>query len=69
MYNLDFNENKFPIIIKPNLGIPIFLNLRDFKNKEGTFLKVISFESLVATTSNQNIKDIAEFLILCSMDS
>ena len=64
MYNLDFNENKFPIIIKPNLGIPIFLNLRDFKNKEGTFLKVISFESLVATTSNQNIKDIAEFLHL-----
>ena len=64
MYNLDFNQNEFPIIIKPNLGLPILLNLRDFKNEKGNFIKEIRFESIVLTKSDQTIKDIGEFFHL-----
>ena len=42
MYNLNFKEGNYPIIIKPNLGQPLFVNLKDFKGMEGELYKKIN---------------------------
>ena len=46
---LDLSKGSFPIIIKPNLGQPILLNLGDFKNKANEYNRSIIFDSLIIT--------------------
>ena len=64
MYNLDLKKGDYPIIIKPNMGNPILLNLRDYKDKKGNFNKQIFFEALVITIPDQSIKEILEYFHL-----
>jgi len=59
-FQLDLNKGDFPIIIKPNLGQPILINLKDFKNKEGKYFKSITFEAIILTISNQTIQEIGK---------
>ncbi|MFX0043672.1 MAG: hypothetical protein ACFE8L_12240, partial [Candidatus Hodarchaeota archaeon] len=59
-FQLDLNKGDFPIIIKPNLGQPLLINLKDFKNKEGKYIKNITFEAMILTYSNQTIQDIGK---------
>ncbi len=59
-FQLDLNKGDFPIIIKPNLGQPLLINLKDFKNKEGKYFKSITFEAIILTISNQTIQEIGK---------
>jgi len=63
MYKLDLTEGKYPVIIKPNLGQPILINLRDFKS-DGKFNKKIIFEGLILTIPNQNTEEILRYFNL-----
>ena len=64
MYNLDLTKGKYPIIIKPNMGQPILINLRDYKDDTGKIIKKIFFEAFIIAIPNQNIKEILEFFHL-----
>ena len=64
MYNLDLKKGDYPIIIKPNMGQPILINLRDFKDENGVLNKKISFEAFIITIPNQSVKEILEFFHL-----
>ncbi|MFX1408874.1 MAG: metallophosphoesterase family protein [Promethearchaeota archaeon] len=59
-FQLDLNKGDFPIIIKPNLGQPLLLNLNDFKKEEGKYFKNITFETIIIAISNQTIQDIGK---------
>jgi len=64
MYNLDLKKEDYPIIIKPNMGHPVLINLRDYKDEKGIFNKQIFFEALIITIPDQNIKEILGFFHL-----
>ena len=38
---INFKEGSYPIIIKPNMGQPILINLRDFKGNDGEYFKKV----------------------------
>jgi len=57
---LDLNKGKFPIVIKPNFGQPVLINLRDFKKEDGSYLKNITFDALIIVIPNQTIQEILE---------
>ena len=58
MYKLNLKKGNYPIIISPNLGLPLLINLRDFKNANGEFVKKVVFEALIIAISRQNVEDI-----------
>ncbi len=64
MYNLDLTRGNYPIIIKPNLGQPILINLRDFKDTSGIFTEKVNFEAIIITIPNQSIQEILEYFHL-----
>jgi predicted MPP superfamily phosphohydrolase len=64
MYNLDLTSGKYPIIIKPNLGQPILINLRDYKDDSGRFIKKLDFEVLIITVPDQTTQEILQFFHL-----
>ena len=53
MSNLDLTVGKYPIIIKPNLGQPILLNLRDYQDTNGRFIKKMDFEVNIMAILNK----------------
>ena len=64
MNNLDLEKGEYPIIIKPNLGQPILINLREFKNEKDVFIKKITFSALIIALPEQSNKEILEFFYL-----
>ncbi len=64
MYNLDLTKGNYPIILKPNLGQPILLNIRDFE-ENGIFLsQKVVFDAIIITIPNQVIEEILQFFHL-----
>lgn len=61
MEKLNLKEGTFPIIIKPNLGQPVILNLRDFKSDDDQNVKNIFFDAIIITISSQPIEEILQF--------
>ncbi|TFG00201.1 MAG: hypothetical protein EU540_05585 [Promethearchaeota archaeon] len=64
MYNLDLKKGNYPIIIKPNLGQPILINLRDYMDDNGNFIKKILFDALIIAIPGQNVNEILQFFHL-----
>ncbi len=64
MYSVNLKEGKFPIIIKPNLGQPILINLRDYKDINGNFIKKNTFDSLIIAIPEQSIQEILQYFHL-----
>jgi len=67
MYKLNLKEGKFPIIIKPNLGQPILLNLRDFRDdndKTGPITRKVVFNAIILVIPGQSIQEILEYFHL-----
>ncbi len=64
MFKLDLSKGDYPIILKPNLGQPTLINLRDFADKNGTFIKKIVFEAYIIAIPTQNIEEILQFFHL-----
>jgi len=60
MYNLDLTKEKYPIIIKPNLGQPILLNLKDVREDSGNIVKKLTFEALIIAIPQQSTQDILQ---------
>ena len=50
MYNLDLKKEDYPIIIKPNMGHPVLINLKDYKDEKGIVNKQVFFKALIDTT-------------------
>ena len=63
MYNLDLEKGKYPIILKPNLGTPILINLRDYKNEKGEITKKVGFKAYVITVPKMSITKILEYFL------
>jgi len=61
MFGLNLKKGKYPIIIKPNLGQPVLLNLRDFKDSSGKIQKRVYFEALLIALPSQDIKDLFRY--------
>ncbi len=57
---LDLEKGKFPIIIKPNLGQPTLINLRDYRDKNGVFNTTITLNAIVITIPNYPTQKILE---------
>ena len=57
---INLNKGKFPIIIRPNLGQPLLINLMDYLDGEGKFEKKVIIETLIITIPNQSIQEILE---------
>ena len=63
-FDLDLKEGIFPIIIKPNLGQPILLNLRDFKDENGKLVKNILFDAIIIAHPHHKSQDILNYFHL-----
>jgi predicted MPP superfamily phosphohydrolase len=61
MFNFDLSEGNFPIIVKPNLGQPTIINIKEFVDNTGSNIKNILFEAYVIALPTQNIEQILEF--------
>jgi predicted MPP superfamily phosphohydrolase len=57
---INLKEGKHPIIIKPNLGQPVLLNLRDFKGNDGIYVKKVVFEAYIIAIPKHSTQDILE---------
>ncbi len=64
MSDLDLTAGIYPIIIKPNLGQPILINLRDYQDNNGTFIKNIEFEAIIIAMPSQTPKEVLQFFHL-----
>ena len=64
MYNLDLKQEDYPIIIKPNMGHPVLINLREYKDEKGIINKQVFFEALIITIPDQKVKEILDFFHL-----
>jgi len=64
MYNLDLKKEDYPIIIKPNMGHPVLINFRDYKDEKGNLNKQVFFEALIITIPDQRVKEILDFFHL-----
>ncbi|MFX1396350.1 MAG: metallophosphoesterase family protein [Promethearchaeota archaeon] len=58
MFSLNLRKGKYPIIISPNIGQPLLINFRDFRDKNGKFIQKISFNAYVLGISSQNTQEI-----------
>ncbi len=56
----DISQGTFPIIIKPNIGQPTLLNLRDFIGNAISYEEKITFSTLVVTMKTHSIERILE---------
>ncbi len=56
MFKLDLTEGDYPIILKPNLGQPTLINIRDDKN--------LVFEAYIIVIPTQSIEEILQFFHL-----
>lgn len=63
MFELNLEEGKYPIILKPSLGQPIFLNLRDFRDINGKYDEAINFNAFIITLPEQSTKKILEYFL------
>ncbi len=61
---MELDKGDFPIIIKPNLGQPILLNLRDYKDSNNRLIKNIVFEVLVIALPHMEVERILEYFHL-----
>ena len=57
---IDLTLGNYPIIISPNLGNPILLNLRNNKDHSLFPVKNLSFKALVIASKSYSIKKILE---------
>ena len=64
MQALNLEKGKFPIIIRPNIGQPIFINLKDFLGQNGNFIKVVDFSVNVIAIPNQSKQEILDSFYL-----
>ena len=64
MFKLDLTEGDFPIILKPNLGQPTLINIREFTDNNGTLIKKIVFEAYIIVIPTQGIEEILNFFHL-----
>jgi len=56
-------EEKYPIIIKPNLGQPLIINLRDYIDENNSLSKEIIFNTIVLAKSGMSLDEIQKQLI------
>ncbi|MFX1498188.1 MAG: metallophosphoesterase family protein [Promethearchaeota archaeon] len=61
---LDLSKGSFPVIIKPNLGQPILLNLKDFRADNKEYFKSITFKTLIVAKSSHTVSRILEYFHL-----
>ncbi|MFX0031068.1 MAG: metallophosphoesterase family protein [Candidatus Hodarchaeota archaeon] len=61
---LDLSVGSFPIILKPNLGQPILLNLKDFKDRLEEYHKPVMFNTLILANQSHSLKRILEYFHL-----
>ena len=64
MFNLDLTKGKYPIILKPNLGQPTLLNIRDFEKNGKIQSEKVVFYAIIITLPNQSIEEILQFFHL-----
>jgi len=64
MFKLDFGKTDFPIILKPNLGQPTLINIRDFLDHTGSIIKNVVFEAYIITLPTQSVEEILQFFYL-----
>ncbi|MHA1291254.1 MAG: metallophosphoesterase [Promethearchaeota archaeon] len=64
MFNLDLKKGEFPIIIKPNLGQPILINLKEYRDENGNYIKNVTFDAILIALPNQSIEEILRFFHL-----
>ena len=57
---LNLEQGEFPIVIKPNIGQPILINLREFREPDGTLGSNITFDAIVITLPNYPTQKILE---------
>ena len=57
---LNLEQGKFPIIIKPNLGQPILLNLREYRDMDGFLISNITFDAIIITLPDYPTQKILE---------
>ena len=60
MYNLDLTKEKYPTIIKPNLGRPVILNLNEIQDESGNFVKNLTFKAIIIAIPQQTPQDILQ---------
>lgn len=58
---LEMEKGEYPIIIKPNLGAPILLNLKDYKDSNNLIVKSIVFEAIVIALPKMETNRILEY--------
>jgi predicted MPP superfamily phosphohydrolase len=61
---MELDKGEFPIIIKPNLGQPILLNLRDYKDSNDKLIKNIVFDAIILTLPQMEVERILEYFHL-----
>ncbi len=64
MFKLNLSQGDFPIIIKPNLGQPTLINIRDFTNDLESIIKKVVFEAYIVAVPTQSTEDILQFFHL-----
>ncbi|MFX1338706.1 MAG: metallophosphoesterase family protein [Promethearchaeota archaeon] len=64
MFKLDLSEGDYPIILKPNLGQPTLINIRDFIDNTGSIIKNIVFDAYIITVPTQSVDEILQFFHL-----
>ncbi len=57
---IDLELGIYPIIISPNIGKPVLLNLRDYKQEAQFPIKNLSFEALIIASKIHSTKNILE---------
>lgn len=57
---LNLEKGNFPIIIKPNLGQPVLINLRDHKDRNDLLMENITFDAIIITIPNYPTRKILE---------
>ena len=57
---LNLEQGNFPIIIKPNIGQPTIINLREFRESNGNLVSNITFDAIVISVPNYPTQRILE---------
>ena len=58
---LDLSKGNYPIILKPNLGQPEILNLKEFIDEQGNVKKQFKFTAFIIAIPEQSIQEILEY--------
>ncbi|MGV9172661.1 MAG: metallophosphoesterase family protein [Promethearchaeia archaeon] len=61
MSSLDLSKGIYPIIVKPNLGYPEILNLKDYIDQNDNLLGNIRFTAFIIANPDQSVQEILEF--------